>query len=363
MICPELGVAPRIDPGTDLEDELSDLADSPAAADHGVAPLSVPADVDIDLEQVFGDIGSLPAMVTPICDFDELMVAQPPMVTSPAGPTVVSPGFLQPSTGSVGCLLVLPTVPVVSTPEKSLLLGAAEMTQGQPWAGPSSWGGGGGGGESVGSHFPAAPLAPRPVAASPQDNESDAAGGYSDVHDLSREGPFDIHQDRPHSGASPRLLQGTQGCPFRMTSYDEENSGPDFNPAYGVQLHDPRLLEYVSRSPEHWVHHMGREKTLSAALQLQHDAGLILSNVQVLQQLVTALNRTSSDVLRAIHGRRPFPTSTMHQVMPSYRFRRAAHYMTAMGLWRPPIAQEIRGPLLLATCNASCSDCFPDVPL
>ena len=154
-----------------------------------------------------------------------------------------------------------------------------------------------------------------------------------------------------------------------MTSYDEENSGPDYAPAYGVQLHDPCLLEYggapesarlLSRSPEYWVHHMGREKTLSAALQLQHDAALILSNVQVLQQLVTVLNRTSSDVLRAVHGRRPFPTSAMNQVMPSYRVRRAA-----MGLCRPPIVQEIRGPLPLATCNAcmSCSDCFPDVPL
>ena len=30
-----------------------------------------------------------------------------------------------------------------------------------------------------------------------------------------------------------------------MTSYDEENGGPDFNPAYGIHLHDPRLLEYV----------------------------------------------------------------------------------------------------------------------
>ena len=294
------------------------------------------------------------------------------MVTSPAGPTVVSPGFLNPSTGSVGCSSVPPTIPAVSTPEKSLLLKAAETTQGQPWAGPSF--GGGGVGESAGSHFPVAPLAPRLAAASHQDGESDAAGGHSDVHDLSREGPFHIHQDHPHSGDSPRLLQGTQGCPFRMTSYDEENSGPDFTPAYGVQLHDPRLLEYVgtpesarllSRSPEYWAHHMGREKTLSAALQLQHDAGLILSNVQVLQQLVTALNRTSSEVMRAVHGRRLFPTNAMHQVMPSYRARRASHYMTVMGLWRPPIAQEIRGPLPLATCNAcmSCSDCFPDVPL
>ena len=68
------------------------------------------------------------------------------------------------------------------------------------------------------------------------------------------------------------------------------------------------LLEYVgapesarltSRSPEYWVHYMGREKALSAALHLQHNAGLILSNVQVLQQLVTVLSRTLSDVLRA----------------------------------------------------------------
>ena len=117
---------------------------------------------------------------------------------------------------------------------------------------------------------------------SPHVGESDADGGPSGVSDLSREGPFDVHQDRSHSGASPCLLDDAQGCQFRMTSYDEEHSGPDFTPAYGVQLHDPRLLEYVgapesacllSCSPEYWVHHMGREKTLSAALQLQHDAG------------------------------------------------------------------------------------------
>ena len=163
----------------------------------------------------------------------------------------------------------------------------------------------------MGSYLPAAPLTPRPASASHHDGESDAVWGCLDVPDVSREGPFDIHQGHPHSGASPRLLQGTHGCPFRMTSYDGENGGPDFTLAYGVQLHDPCLLEYVgapgsarllSRSPEYWVNHMGREKTLSAALQLQNDAGLILFNVQVLQQLVTALNRASSDVMRAVHG-------------------------------------------------------------
>ena len=98
----------------------------------------------------------------------------------------------------------------------------------------------------------------------------------------------------------------------------------------------PRRL--LSHSPEYWVQHMGREKTLSAALQIQHDAGLILSNVQVLQQLVTALNSASSNVMRAVRSRQPFPTDAMQHVLPAYRVRRAAHYMTAMGLWRPPVA-------------------------
>ena len=221
LICPELGVSLQIDTGTDLEDELSIPASPPAADEHGAVPLSMLADVDSELEQVFGDVGSLPTMVTPVCDLDgglrvipaecpvieppgvSVVVTRPSMVYSPAGPMVVSPEFSHPLTGSVG------------------------------------------------------------------------------------------------------------------------------------------------------------------VLQLQHDAGLILSNVQVLQQLVTALNRTSSDVLWAVHGRRPFPANAMQQVMPSYRVRRVAHYMMAMGLWRPPVATEIRGPLPLAMPNAcmSCSDCFPDVPM
>ena len=188
------------------------------------------------------------------------------------------------------------------------------------------------------------------------------------VPDLSREGPFDIYRDRLQSDAPPRLCQDSQGCPFRITSYDLEIDGSDFSPEYGVQLHDPRLLEYVgtpksarllSRSPEYWVQHMGREKTLSAALQLQHDAGLILSNVQVLQQLVTALHGASANVMGAVRGRQPFPTHAMQHALPSCRVRRAAHYMTAMGLWRPPVAPGIRGPLPVATCTT----CFPDMPL
>ena len=124
LICPELGVTPQIDPGTDLEDELSIPASPPAADEHGAVPLSVLADVDSELEQVFWDVGSLPTMVTPVCDLDGglrvtpaecpvieppgvlVVVTQPSMVYSPAGPIVVSPEFSHPSMGSVGVLSV-----------------------------------------------------------------------------------------------------------------------------------------------------------------------------------------------------------------------------------------------------------------
>ena len=118
----------------------------------------------------------------------------------------------------------------------------------------------------------------------------------------------------------------------------------------------PESARLLSRSPEYWVQHMGRGKTLSAALQLQHDAGLILSNVQVLQQLVTVLHGVSANVMGAVHGRLPFPTHAMQHALPSCRVRRAAHYMTAMGLWRPPVAPGIRGPLPVATCT-TCMSC------
>ena len=72
-------------------------------------------------------------------------------------------------------------------------------------------------------------------------------------------------------------------------------------------------------SPGYWLHHMNHDEAASAALQLQHDTGLMMTNLQVLNQFMTSLNRMSSEVMQLAFG----------------RVRRAAHYMTAMGLWRP----------------------------
>ena len=111
-----------------------------------------------------------------------------------------------------------------------------------------------------------------------------------------------------------------------MTSYDVENDRSDFSPAYGIHLQDPRLLEYVgalesarllSRTPEYWLHHMGHEKTLVAALQLQHDTGLIMSNIQVLGQFVTSLNQMASEVMRVAFnlGAISFGGSAVHDTV------------------------------------------------
>ena len=154
--------------------------------------------------------------------------------------------------------------------------------------------------------------------------------------DLSREEPFYVHQVTTDSGASPRVLDCLPGCQYGMTSYN-------VSPEYGIHLHDPRLLEYVgapesarllSWTPEYWLHHMGREKTLAAALQLQHDAGLILSNIQVLEQFVTSLNRMASEVMWVAFDREPFPSEAVQYVTPSHRVRRAAHRVRRV-TWRP----------------------------
>ena len=149
LICPELGVTPLVDPGTDLEDELSIPASPPADVNHAVVSLSVRAEMEQELEQVFVDVGSLPTMVTPVCDPDGAL-----RMTPAECPVIVAPGVSS-------CVI------------------------------------------------------------------------------------------------QPLMASSPAGA--------------------------PESARLTSRSPEYLVHHMGREKALSAALQLQHDAGLILSNVQVLQ--------------------------------------------------------------------------------
>ena len=79
---------------------------------------------------------------------------------------------------------------------------------------------------------------------------------------------------------------------------------------------------------------------------------------------MTSLNRMSSEVLRVAFDHKQFPTEAVQSVAPSHRVRRAAHYMAAMGLWRPPSTPGVPGPLPSSSCNDCMMylDCFPDLP-
>ena len=59
----------------------------------------------------------------------------------------------------------------------------------------------------------------------------------------------------------------------------------------------PESVRLLGRSPEYWLEHMGRDRAVAAALRLHHDASLIMTNVQVMAQFVTSLNRTASEVM------------------------------------------------------------------
>ena len=104
---------------------------------------------------------------------------------------------------------------------------------------------------------------------------------------------------------SPLVMTGLPGCPYRIMSYN----GPaisDMNQAFPLQLHHPRFLEFIGapesarllyRSPTFWVDRLGEEQTMAAAVNLQRDAGIMLSNLQILSQFVTSLHRMSSEMM------------------------------------------------------------------
>ena len=68
LICLELGVAPLVDPGTDLEDERPTSVSSPSPVVDKSVPLSASSGVDLELVRVLLEVGVLPVMVTPIVD-------------------------------------------------------------------------------------------------------------------------------------------------------------------------------------------------------------------------------------------------------------------------------------------------------
>ena len=65
------------------------------------------------------------------------------------------------------------------------------------------------------------------------------------IDDATREGLFEAVASPMDTEDSPLVTTGLPGCPYRITSY----AGPalaDMNPAFGLQLHHARFLEFIS---------------------------------------------------------------------------------------------------------------------
>ena len=188
------------------------------------------------------------------------------------------------------------------------------------------------------------------------------------IRDIVREGPFNAGDTPMDTEDSPLIITGMPGCPYRMTSYTG-TALMDANAAYGLQLLHPRFLEFIgapesarllNHSPAFWVYHLGEECAMAAAVNLQRDAGLMMSNLQILAQFVTSLHRMSSEMMSIRVGHVVFPVEEVDNLSAIPRSQRAAKYITAMGLWRPPSGPGAPGPLPALTCPScmKCEYCF-----
>ena len=144
----------------------------------------------------------------------------------------------------------------------------------------------------------------------------------------------------------------------------------DMNLAFGLQLHHPRFLEFIGapesarllyHSPSFWVDQLGEEYVMAAAVNLQRDAGLMMSNLQILSQFVTLLHRMSSEMMSIGLGRVVFPADEIADLSTAPRAPRAAKYMVVMGLWRPQMGPGDPGPVPTSSFDScmKCEYCFP----
>ena len=101
-----------------------------------------------------------------------------------------------------------------------------------------------------------------------------------------------------------------------------------------------RLLDCL---PSFWVKHLlGKEQAMAAAINLQWDACVMLSNLQILSQFAMAMNRMSFSMMALGLGRSLFPKPEANDLAPAPRAVRAGSYMSAMGLSHPQQIPDVK---------------------
>ena len=119
---------------------------------------------------------------------------------------------------------------------------------------------------------------------------------------------------------------------------------------------------YWTCAPSFWVEELGIEGAMVAAATLQRDAGVMLSNLQILSQFAMALNRMSFSMMALGLERSLFPGAEVDALAPAPRVHRAAPYMSPMGLWHPQKNPTVPRPVPAPSCNLcmTCKYCFPE---
>ena len=104
---------------------------------------------------------------------------------------------------------------------------------------------------------------------------------------------------------------------------------------------------------------------MAVAINLQRDAGIMLSNLQILSQFAMSLHRMSSEMMVLGVGQMVFLQAEIANLSPAPRAARAAKYMSAMGLWRPQTGPGDPGPVPASSCSTcmTCQYCFPEEQL
>ena len=127
-----------------------------------------------------------------------------------------------------------------------------------------------------------------------------------------------FHPDRGSSAVAPSmdmedgplLETGLPGCPFRFTPYSGQPFA-DGNPAFGLQLHHPRFLEFVGSPLVPFTNVLGestRKRTSDGrCCQPATRPGIMLSNLQILSQFATSLSHMSSEMMDLGIGQMVFP--------------------------------------------------------
>ena len=148
---------------------------------------------------------------------------------------------------------------------------------------------------------------------------------------IGREGPFVAAN--PHS----RIGNDMEGCAYWSRWTIWIITSPPTVPGVGGCT---GICPFIGPDASEWIQSLSLEQTIDAAWQLQHDACLMTSNLNILDQNVLCLQGTASKILELTVGRHDFPSTVMESAAPVPCVCRASIHMEAMGLWRPPLGPD-----------------------